>query len=207
MLPTMTDDELRPVLDELRKFEGLVLHLYLDDPDDDRPNVTIGIGCLITDAAHAQRLPFRHRDGLPASPAEIAAEFARVQSAPHHHPASYYAGDLFITEADAYALGCVVLRASLVDLVDTFPGWPSFELPARQCLLDVHWNAGSLRHVWPHLLAACNAVPPNYEAAADQCETANPFNRPARAARNAWRRGCMLAAQAAADSVESAPDA
>jgi hypothetical protein len=194
MNPSMSDDELRPVIDEIRKFEGLVLHLYLDD--DDEPNVTIGIGCLVSSRWSASELPFRHKNGTPATMAEVEAEFLRVQSCPHHRPASFYAGDLFIAEQDAYNLAFAFLRPALVDLDGTFPGWPAFPTPAKQALLDLRWNAGSLRSGWPHLLAACNALPPDWLTASRECSTANPKNKPDRAARNEWRVQCVRSAAA-----------
>lgn len=187
MDPSATDDDLRPVLDELRKFEGLVQHFYLVESDDGTPGVTLGIGCLITSADQARALPFYHLDGTPAAPDEVAAEFDRVQSASLGHAPAFYSGAILMTVNDAYDLGCARLRASFFDLADTFPAWGTFPLGPWQCLLDLHWNCGSLRHGWPRLLAACNAVPPDWQAASENCTTANPKNSPARAARNAWR--------------------
>jgi len=55
-------------------------------------------------------------------------------------------------------------------------------------------HCGTGRHLpglggWTHLLGACNAVPPNWGQAAQECTTANPTNNPGRAERNVWRQG------------------
>jgi hypothetical protein len=200
----MTDDDLRPVADELRRFEGLVLHLYQDK----RGYVTTAIGCRVFDLGQALALPFvkSHPSQLTtyATPAEVAAEYSRICAMPKGLGSKAYAGDLWLLASDAYALTFSRLREMIPDLQGTFPGWPSFPAPARDCLIDLRWNAGSLHHGWPNLLAACNAVPPNWRAAAGDCETSNPDNSPSTDARNAWRRQCFLTA---ADSVESAPEA
>jgi hypothetical protein len=201
----MTDDELRPVLTELQQYEGREHSLYLDNAE--HPNVTVGVGCLISSVDAAQRLPFHHiTDGLRATPDEIARDFFRVRSMRGGLPARAYRGSLALSDADIDALGFSRLREFFAGLPGVFPGFDGFPLSVRQVLLDLAFNVGlgaeatsahaatGLR-AWVGLRAACNSVPPDWRAASHECTTENPERDKGREARNAYRsRGFLLAA-------------
>jgi hypothetical protein len=186
----MNDDELKEELTRLEPFEGRVPWLYLDNATS--PNVTVGVGYLIASVDDACRLPFHHMgDGLPASHAEIAADFLRVKTMRGGMLAERYKGALRLSPADIDAEGFRRLRAMIEKLQDEFPGYDGFPAGVQQALLDLRWNCGSLMG-WTHLRAACNSVPPDWPAAASQCRTANPNNSLAREHRNDWRSSCFV---------------
>ena len=195
----LTDDDLKAELDRLRPFEGRVPFLYLDDAT--RPNVTCGVGYLIASVAEACRLPWHHAsDGLPASQAEVEADFLRVQSMRGGLRADAYKGSLRLAQADIDAEGFRRLRAFLAGLPDVFPGFAGFPDGVQQALLDLAWNCGLAEPKgiagWQYLRAACNSVPPDWKTASAQCRTANPNNLLARERRNDWRSGCFISAAA-----------
>ena len=75
---------LEAVMKRCRREEGAVPWMYLDSAKP--PNVTVGEGHLIADAAEAQKLGFMAGDSL-ATPQEVAAEFTRVAALPGGHSA------------------------------------------------------------------------------------------------------------------------
>ena len=194
----MTDDELRPVLDELEAYEGRVPWMYLDTAG----NVTVGAGCLLASVDAACALPFVGMDGTPATADMIAAEFCRLKSMPAGLRAGAYQGKVRLVDTDIDALAFSRLRTVVSDIPAVFPGFDGFPLGVRPALLDLAWNCGlgeapGLRG-WAKLRAACNSVPPDWATAARECTTANPNNSATREARNAWRaRMFVEAAQSA----------
>jgi hypothetical protein len=213
----MTDEDLKAELDRLEPFEGRVGFMYLDNAT--RPNVTCGVGYLISSVDEACRLPWHHSDdGLPASPAEISADFLRVSGMRGGMQANAYKGSLRLAPDDIDAEGYRRLRAFLDGLPDVFPGFVGFPDGVQQALLDLAWNCGLAAPKglagWTHLRAACNSVPPNWAnrladnsvdpmSAAAQCRTANPNNSLDREHRNDWRSGCFISACAATPAPDS----
>lgn len=193
----MTDDDLRAELDRLAQpgVEGNEPFMYLDSAKPPRgPNVTTGIGFLLHSVDAALALPWHHAaDGLRASAAEVQAEWARVTAMPGGLQATAYRGPLRLSPADIEAEGFRRLRAMAAGLQVEFPGYDSFPASVQQALLDLRWNAGSLLG-WVHLRTACNAAPPDWLTASEQCTTANPNGSSLREARNAWRVQCFLTA-------------
>jgi len=196
----MTDDELKAELDRLEPFEGRTGFMYLDNAE--HPNVTCGVGFLLASVDDACRLPWHHLDdGLPATRDEIVADFLRVQGMRGGMRADAYKGGLRLSQPDIDTEGFRRLRVMLKGLPFVFPGFDGFPDGVQQALLDLAWNCGlAAPHGlggWTHLKAACNAAPPDWQAAASQCRTANPDNNPNREHRNDWRSSCFLAACAA----------
>ena len=192
----MTDDDLKAELTRLEPFEGREPFMYLDNADP--PNVTTGVGFLLASDDAACALPWHHAsDGLPATPDEVRADFHRVQSMRGGMMAAAYRGNLRLAPADIDAEGFRRLRVFLDGLPGVFPGFDGFPAGVQQALLDLAWNCGLAAPKglagWTHLRAACNAVPPDWQAASEQCSTANPNKSPARTARNDWRIKCFLA--------------
>ena len=193
----MTDDDLKDELDRLEPFEGRVPWMYLDDAES--PNVTTGMGFLLSSVDDACRIPWHHLDdGLPATRDEITADFLRVKAMRGGMLANAYRGNLRLSPADIDAEGFRRLRVFLAGLPYVFPGFEGFPNGVQRALLDLAWNCGLAAPKglagWTHLRAACNSVPPNWSAAAGQCRTANPKNNPQREHRNDWRSSCFAAA-------------
>ena len=216
----MTDEDLKAELTRLEPFEGRVPWPYLDA----RGLVTTGVGYLLHDVDAMLAMPWHHLDdGLPATPDEVRAEYFRVQAMPAGLGANHYKGALRLLPADIDAEGVRRLRVFLAGLPGVFPGYDGFPRPAQLALLDLAWNDGlgapaTATHAatglrgWTHLLAACNAVPPNWAnriddgtpagacdpmCAAAQCRTANPNNNPDRQKRNDWRSQSFIDAAVA----------
>jgi hypothetical protein len=191
----MTDEELRPVLDQIEHYEGRVHHFYLDSA---KPaNVTIGVGCLVHDTDTAVGLPLHHvLDGLPANPSEKAADFLRVHSMPGGLRDRAYRGNLRLSDADIDRIAFGRLRSFLAGLERMFPGYGNYPLGPRLALLDLAWNCGLGTYPgllgWGRLRSACNSSPPQWDVAARECTTANPDHLIAREARNAWRAACFV---------------
>ena len=197
---TMDDVDLKAELDRLTPFEGRVPFMYLDNAEN--PNVTCGVGFLIASVDRACELPWHHlADGLPASDAEIAADFLRVASMRGGMRSDAYKGDLRLSSDDIDAEGFRLLRGFLAGLPNVFPGFSGFPDGVQQALLDLAWNCGLAAPKglagWTHLRAACNSVPPDWPTAALQCRTANPNNSPLREHRNDWRSSMFIAAEVA----------
>lgn len=196
----MRDEDLKPVLDTLQTIggEGRIGYFYQDNATP--PNVTIGVGCLIANENDARDLPMVFAvSGQPADRASIGAEWQRVHHMAGGMLARAYKGSLLLPEPEIDQLGFRRLRWFIEHLPGVFPGFDGFPVCVQQRLIDLAWNNGlgaeatathpatGLRG-WTHLRAACNQVPPDWAAAVEHCTTANPDNRPARAARNTWRR-------------------
>ena len=191
----LTDDDLKAELDRLERYEGRVPWMYLDNAAP--PNVTCGVGYLIASVDEACRLPWHHvLDGLPASRAEIAADFLRVLAMRGGLRAAAYKGALRLATADIDAEGFRRLRTFLDGLPDVFPDFIGFPAGVQQALLDLAWNCGltAPRGLagWTRLREACNSIPPDWKTAAAQCRTANPNNSLDREHRNDWRSSCFI---------------
>jgi hypothetical protein len=187
----MTDDDLLAELGRLSQpaIEGKVPYMYQDNADP--PNVTCGVGFLLSGVEAAQALPWRRAaDESPASPDEVAREFLRVHSMRGGLSAKAYHGSLVLAPDDVTAEGLRRLRLMVTGLQREFPAFDGFPGQVQQALLDLRWNAGSLMR-WTHLRQACNSVPPDWQAASEQCTVANPDNLKLRALRNQWRQSCF----------------
>jgi GH24 family phage-related lysozyme (muramidase) len=205
-MPT-TDERLKQILDALEQFEGRVAYIYNDSAAP--PNRTVGVGCLLKDAAAACLLPFGNvTAGRPATKDEIAADFARVEAMPGGQAARHYQAQpgttaIGLSDDDITALAITKLRDEfLPGLIGLCPGFEDFPEPAQSALLDMAWNLGlgvpatptrraTGLHGFPSLLAACNRG--DWPTAAQQSHVATSRDN-----RNAWRAAQFTAAGAAA---------
>jgi GH24 family phage-related lysozyme (muramidase) len=208
-MPT-SDDRLKQILVDLERFEGRKPFIYNDSASP--PNRTIGVGCLLTDAAAASQLPFQNvTAGRMATPLEITTDFARVAAMPGSLPAnSYRAGPgtpaLELSDDAVTDLGVSKLRDQfLPGLRVLCPGFDDFPMPAQSVLIDMAWNLGlgapatptrraTGLHGFPSLIAACNAG--DWATAAKQSHVAT-----SRPERNAWRSAQLLASAVAPASA------
>lgn len=199
----MTDDQLRQVLTDLETFEGRVPYIYNDNATP--PNRTVGVGCLLKDAAAAGVLPFKNLTaGRSATSDEIASDFARVAAMPGGLLARRYQGlpSIQLGDDDITALAITKLRTEfLPGLLGLCPGFDNFPEPAQSALIDMAWNLGlgapatpthraTGLHGFPSLIAACNRA--DWATAATQSHVAT-----SRDDRNAWRAAQFLKAGAA----------
>ena len=189
-------------LAKLEQFEGSIPWMYRDTVG----KVTVAVGMMLPGALAACELPFLI-GGRPASAAEIAAEFARVEALPMGRPALFYRGpngahsnpELAQSEIDA------LLRKILTDfeaeLCAYLPSYDSFPENVKLALLDMAYNLGpaGLMHGYPQLLKAVRSA--NWAQAAAAC-----YRRGPGAARNEWTRQMFLSSviadvKAAADGL------
>ncbi len=175
---------LEQCLAKLESFEGSIPWMYRDTVG----KVTVGVGVMLSDAAAAVALPFRAGD-QPASAAEIAADFARVNALPMGRAAHFYRrnGGLELAEEEITSLlRSVVLRFE-ARLRESVAGYDGFPDPAKMALLDMTYNLGpeGLLTGFPKLIQAAEAG--NWKQAAAQC-----FRHGPGAARNQWTEAMFL---------------
>ena len=129
------------VMERCARDEGYAPWMYLDSANP--PNVTVGKGHLVADAAQAQKLGFMVGDRLATS-AEVAAEFARVTGAPRGHTAAFYqsysqcrlsSDRIDAILADDIASHEAAIRAKL----PAFDSWPE---PVQEAVFDIGFNCG-----------------------------------------------------------------
>jgi GH24 family phage-related lysozyme (muramidase) len=199
IMPTYLDQSLA----QLKLFEGSVPWMYLDTVG----KVTVGVGIMLPGAAAACALPFA-MGAAPASPEQIAVEFARVAALPMGKLPAFYrtpeSPELPQPVIDA-RLGAVLtefeatLRAKLA-VYNTLPD------PVKMALLDMAYNLGpeGLLKGYPRMLHAVETGA--WAQAAGECARAGIGE-----ARNAWARQQFLSAvvatiraevEAAAESLE-----
>ena len=180
----MAADYLEQSLTELKQFEGCIPWMYRDTVG----KVTVGVGLMLPDPQAAQSLPFLA--GLrPATPQEIAAEFARVEALPPGHPAVFYKSpnSLELPRQTIDARLIAVLEAFESSLRAHLPHYDTFPGPVKMALLDMIYNLGpeGLFRGFPHLIAAIEAGA--WTQAAECCLRRGPSP-----ARNAWTRQQFL---------------
>ena len=188
-------------------FEGNVLYLYLDS--DSPANPTTGNGYLVPSLAVSQTLAWLCTDGSAATVDQIAADWVRVGALPGDRRASAYDSptSLMLTQASVDALTLGKVQGFDASLRAMMPAYDSFPDAAKIGLLDMAMNLGIGRaaqpgrpatglHAYQHFLAAVNANPPDWSAAAAQC--GRNTHDPAFAARNDWTAQQFKAAAPAA---------
>jgi GH24 family phage-related lysozyme (muramidase) len=152
--------------------------------------VTVGVGLMLPDVSAAQELPFI-LSSRPATPEEIAEEFARVDALPLGRASSFYKtpGSLELTQQTIDAKLTSVLRGFETDLRNQFPRYDLLPDAIKMALLDMIYNLGptGLFHGFPHLVAAVEAGA--WAKAAEDCMRRGPS-----AARNNWTRQQFLSA-------------
>jgi GH24 family phage-related lysozyme (muramidase) len=153
---------------DLVEHEGLCTFPYCDR----KGYVTIGIGNLVATPAACQELPLIHTaSGIAATASEKATAWTAVKHAfdqVHIKSAMFYAPLTDLRISQAYAAQLVAKRLNtefFPALEKIFPGIEGFPRPARAALVDMIYSLGVGEfspRAWPHLIAACNAVPPNW---------------------------------------------
>ena len=182
-----------------RSLEGWISWMYLDV----RALVTTGMGNLIDPMATALGLPWVDADGVPATPAAIAAEWqATKANLALAHQGAQAAGQvtaLRLGDADITALVLAKLDQNAATLKSypafaTFEDWPA---DAQLGLLSMAWAMGpGFGPTFPHFSQAISAG--DFTTAAGDCEM-NASANPGLVRRNAANRQAFLYAASATD--------
>jgi GH24 family phage-related lysozyme (muramidase) len=173
-------------LAKLKEFEGCVPWMYRDTVG----KVTVGVGLMLPDAKAAEALPFVIGTRA-ATPEEIAAEYARVDSLPMGRASALYKTptSLVLTQQTMDAKLTAVLAGFEADLRAQFPHYDELPDGIKMALLDMIYNLGpaGLFKGFPHLVAAIQTGA--WTQAAQHCMRRGPGE-----ARNAWTREQFLSA-------------
>jgi GH24 family phage-related lysozyme (muramidase) len=173
-------------LTKLKEFEGCVPWMYRDTVG----KVTVGVGLMLPDAKAAQSLPFM-LGTRAATPEEIAAEFARVDTMAMGHASAFYKtpASLELTQQTIDAKLTSVLQGFEADLRAEFPHYDSLPDGIKMALLDMIYNLGpaGLFKGFPHLVAAVQTG--EWAQAAQHCTRRGPGE-----ARNDWTQKQFLSA-------------
>jgi GH24 family phage-related lysozyme (muramidase) len=173
-------------LAKLKEFEGCVPWMYRDTVG----KVTVGVGLMLPDAKAAQALPFVIGT-RPATPEEIAAEYARVDAMAMGRASAFYKtpGSLVLTQQTIDAKLSSVLAGFEVDLRTQFPHYDGLPDGVKMALLDMIYNLGpaGLFKGFPHLISAVETG--SWAQAAEHCTRRGPGP-----ARNDWTRQQFLSA-------------
>jgi len=178
-------------LAQLKTFEGSVPWMYRDSVG----KVTVGVGLMLPNVTAACTLPF-HVAGAegatsPATEAQIAAEYARVESlALGKLPSFYRAGNsLELPEAVIDEKLSAVLAGFEATLRTHLAGYDKLPDGVKMALLDMAYNLGpeGLLRGYPQMIRDVESGA--WAAAAAQCARGG-----INAARNAWTRQQMLSA-------------
>jgi GH24 family phage-related lysozyme (muramidase) len=171
-------------LEKLKEFEGSVPWMYRDTVG----KVTVGVGLMLPDVKAAQGLPF-FLDNRPATPEEIADEYARVDAMTMGKAAGFYKipTSLELTQQTIDARLLSVLEGFEADLRGEFPRYDNFPDAIKMALLDMIYNLGpaGLFHGFPRLVAAVQIG--NWAQAAEHCTRRGPAS-----ARNNWTKQQFL---------------
>lgn len=177
-------------------WEGRTTWAYLDSAE--RPNVTIGVGCLIKSVEDYVKLPLKKSDGSYASDDEKSEDFFRIISMPGSLTAKKYKGPLELSVSAVDDLTKQKLFSVIKSIPNVFPRFEGFPYQLQYCLLDLAWNCGLGQYPgllgWSKLRAALRSIPIDWAVARNECTVANPNSLPKRGARNAWRVACVDAA-------------
>jgi hypothetical protein len=173
-------------------LEGKVGHFYLDI----KGLVTIGVGCLVDDLGSACSLPMVHKDGTPASSAEIAAEWRLIKANQYLSKMHYkYAGALCklrLTDDGVNSLMTRRLMANDALFRKSWPAWDTFPADAQLAISSLGWamGAGFTRKFPMFWLAVKNK---NWVSASKNCKI-NPKGNPGVIPRNKLDEKLLLAA-------------
>ena len=152
--------------------------------------VTVGVGLMLPDDKAAQALPFV-LGARPATPEEIAAEYARVDAMTLGRASAFYKTptSLELTQETIDAKLSSVLQGFEADLRTEFPHYDTLPDGVKMALLDMIYNLGpaGLFKGFPHLVAAVRTGA--WAQAAEHCIRRGPT-----AARNDWTRQQFLSA-------------
>jgi GH24 family phage-related lysozyme (muramidase) len=165
-----------------QRFEGHTTWLY----NDRKGMTTIGYGNLVEQNGAPlipPELQFVHRDGSPATQAEVLAAWRAVHAMQSMNARGGGAFASLTTIRATEASIRLLVEAKLVEaervLRVHFPGYDGFPSDAQLGLLSLAWALGpAFAPKWPKFTAAVNAG--EWETAADECrmsdaeEAANP---------------------------------
>jgi GH24 family phage-related lysozyme (muramidase) len=164
--------------------------------------VTVGVGLMLPDANAAESLPFL-LGSRPATPQEIAAEYARISSLPRGRASAFYKSPncLELPQQTIDTKLTSVLHNFETELRAHLPHYDTLPDGVKLALLDMTYNLGpaGLLKDFPHLIAAVESG--SWAEAAALCLRRGPS-----AARNNWTREQFLSAvvtniQAEAESL------
>ncbi len=138
-------------------FEGRFDHMYLDTVG----LVTVGIGCMIPSAAAAREIPFMSL-GLarPADPEVVAADWARVKSAPPKMLAKRYAPytSVRLTDKAIDDLHAKAVSIHVGILAANVHGFADMPWPVQKALFELEFSMGWQRLTgFVKMFAAINA--------------------------------------------------
>jgi len=162
-------------IQQLKRFEGEIAHLYLDS----RGNPTIGVGFLIANANQFCALNLVHKkSGKPASEREKQAEYKRVSKQKSGYKANWYAQfcELTLPSHETDKLLHKHLIQFKQELSSVFSKQSGFNcqfeqmpLSAQYALLDMAFNLGTshLAKNWPKLHQAIKQQ--DWHCAAQEC--------------------------------------
>lgn len=171
------------------RFEGAIPWMYRDargvdeDPKKHDPQgglVTTAIGVLIDPVANALPLPWvRAVDGLPATPAEIRAEWALIKTTPNlNRDGAGAAKPLCHLRLTADGVRTVTRKRAVEfveALIHTFPAMVTWPPQARLAVLLHTWAVGTdLPRTYPRMTAALRAQ--DWAAALAECHISEVGN-------------------------------
>jgi GH24 family phage-related lysozyme (muramidase) len=163
----------------LKRFEGVIPHLYLDSVG----NATIGVGFLVASVYAASTLPFVNPDGSNTTPDQIAYEFNRVKALPSDKPADFYRtmNSPLLPMASIDQLLASKVNSFEVSLRRLYADYDAYPGVVKEALLDMVYNLGAakLQAQYPKFNAAVRAH--DWLVAAAECHRNGPS-----AERNAW---------------------
>ena len=197
-MPTYLDQSIA----QLKLFEGCVPWMYLDTVG----KVTVGVGLMLPNPAAACALPFSTPEPATpqaaATPAQIAAEFARVTAlAPGKLPACYKSStspELPQPIIDAKLLSTLTgFETTLRTHLPTYDALPD---PVKLALLDMAYNLGPIGLLtgYPHLIHDVETGA--WAQAAAACQRRGPSP-----ARNAWTQQQFLSVLPTVQATRALP--
>ncbi len=163
-------------------FEGAVPWMYVDV----KGYVTTGFGNLIDPIGSAMGLPWlRNSDNAPASPSEISDEWQRVKTSGLEQAGGggSAARDITTLHLDTDGINTLVqgkLDSNESILRGRFSNWDGWPGDAQLAAHSMAWADGA-NFRFPKLVAAVNAIYPDFALAADESHTddvGNPGLRP-----------------------------
>lgn len=128
-------------LNRFIQFEGMIPHFYLDG----LANVTIGIGCMISDTGAASRLNmFSKSTNLSVQDFEIVNDFKAIKVSLPNKPISYYNDLTYLYLPDNEILNLFYFRISDISqsLKKHIPEFNSFPDKVKEVTLDMAFNLG-----------------------------------------------------------------
>ena len=162
-------------INQLKKFEGSIDHLYLDS----KGNPTIGVGFLMANEAQFCALNLVHKQsGKAASQHEKRAEYRRVNKQKAGYKANWYGQfcELVLPEQEVNGLLSQHMSQFKGELGRVFSKKSGFNCdfqqmpkPAQYALLDMAFNLGTphLANNWPKLHKAIKQQ--DWPRAAKEC--------------------------------------